>query len=148
MILAALMLAWVSARAFAQTTEQQQQEQSASRAHAAQVDAAEKAASEWLALVDAGKYEASWKSAAPFLQRHLTAKDWEKRLDTVRKPIDPMVERTLHTTQYRDKFPGLPAGEYVAFVWETYFGAKRQMLESVIMSYDGEQWKTIGYAVQ
>jgi hypothetical protein len=107
-----------------------------------------KAARDWLQLVDAEKYEESWKQAAPFLQAHLAEKDWEKRLDAMRKPIDPMVDRSLHTTQYREQFPGLPAGQYVAFVWETYFGAKHQMLESLIMSYDGNQWKAVGYAVQ
>jgi hypothetical protein len=128
--------------------KQQKKQDSINQAHAAQVDAAKKAAEQWLALMDAEKYEESWKQAAPFLQAHLPEKDWEKRLNTMRKPIDPMVDRTLHTTQYRDQFPGLPAGQYVAFVWETYFGAKHEMLESVIMSFDGSEWKAVGYAVQ
>jgi hypothetical protein len=134
---------------FAQKEDKQQRKQDAiNQAHAAQVEAAQKAARDWLQLVDAEKYEESWKQAAPFLQAHLAEKDWEKRLDAMRKPIDPMVDRSLHTTQYREQFPGLPAGQYVAFVWETYFGAKHQMLESLIMSYDGNQWKAVGYAVQ
>ncbi len=116
--------------------------------HASEVDAAQQAALQWLAVVDAEKYADSWKQAAPFLKEHFAEKDWEKHLDTMRKPIDPMVDRTLHTTQYREQFPGLPKGAYVAFVWESYFGTRHQMLESVIMSYDGSQWKPIGYALQ
>lgn len=149
MLIALLLLWFVMPGAHAQKEDKQQKKQDAiNEAHAAQVDAAKKAAEQWLVLVDAEKYEESWKQAAPFLQAHLAEKDWEKRLNTMRKPIDPMVDRALHTTQYRDQFPGLPAGQYVAFVWETYFGAKHEMLESVIMSFDGSEWKTVGYAVQ
>jgi hypothetical protein len=128
--------------------QKEKKQEAINDAHAAQVEAAKKAAGDWLSLVDAQKYEESWKQAAPFLQAHFPEKDWEKRMNSMRKPIDPMVDRTLHTTQYRDQFPGLPAGEYVAFVWETYFGVKTQMLESVIMSFEGGQWRVVGYAVQ
>lgn len=127
---------------------QQRQQEAANAAHAPQVEAAQKAATAWLELVDAEKYADSWKQTAPFLQAHVSEQNWVKRLDSMRKPIDPMVNRSLHTTQYREQFPGLPAGEYVAFVWETYFGAKHDMLESVIMSFDGSQWKPVGYAIQ
>jgi len=133
----------------AQKEDKQEKKQEAiNQAHAAQVEAAQSAAAAWLAVVDAEKYAASWEQAAPFLKAHITEKDWEKHLETMRRSIDPMVDRTLHTTQYRDQFPGLPSGQYVAFVWETYFTAKQPMLESVIMSFDGSQWKAVGYAVQ
>jgi ribosomal protein S20 len=129
----------------AQKEDKQEKKQEAiNAAHAGQVQAAQKAAEAWLTLVDAEKYDESWKETSPFLQSHVPEKSWEKHMQTMRA----MVDRTLHTTQYRDQFPGLPAGEYVAFVWETYFGAKRTMLESLIMSFDGSQWKPVGYAVQ
>ena len=142
-------LLFLTSASHAQKEDRQQRRQDAvNAAHAPAVEAARKAALAWLAIVDAEKYQESWKQTAPFLQQNFPEKDWEKKLDTMRKPIDPMVERSLHTTQFRDQFPGLPKGEYVAFVWETYFGAKHQMLESVIMSFDGTTWKSIGYAVQ
>ena len=133
----------------AQKEDRQQKKQDAiNQAHAPQVAAAQKAAGAWLEIVDAEKYAESWKASAPFLQQHVSEAAWLNRLDTMRKPIDPLVERTLQTTQYREQFPGLPTGQYVAFVWETYFGAKHAMLESVIMSFDGTTWKPVGYAVQ
>jgi hypothetical protein len=133
----------------AQKEDKQEKRQDAiNAAHASQVEAARKAAEAWLTLVDAEKYEESWKQTAPFLQAHVPEKDWDKHMQSMRSSIDPMIDRSLHTTQYREQFPGLPAGEYVAFVWETYFGAKRTMLESLIMSFDGVQWKPVGYAVQ
>lgn len=133
----------------AQKEDKQQKKQDAiNQAHAPQVAAAQTAANDWLTVVDAEKYSESWKAAAPFLQQHVSQTAWVKKLDTMRKPIDPLVERSLQTTQYREQFPGLPAGQYVAFVWETYFGTKKPMLESVIMSFDGTNWKAVGYAVQ
>ena len=134
---------------YAQKDDRQQKKRDAiNQAHAPQVAAAQKAAVEWLAIVDAEKYAESWKAAAPYLQRQLSAAAWLKRLDTMRKPIDPLIHRSLQTTQYREQFPGLPPGQYVAFVWQTDFGAKHAVLESVIMSFDGTTWKTVGYAVR
>jgi hypothetical protein len=147
--LAAGLVALMTPVAHAQKEEKQQRKQDAvNQAHAAQIEVAQKAAGDWLALIDAGKYAESWKQCAPFLQAHLTQTAWEKRLNDTRKPLDPFVDRTLSTTEYRDQLPGLPPGQYVAFVWESYFGTRHQMLESVIMSFDNGQWKTIGYAVQ
>ena len=128
--------------------KQQRKQQTINEAHNDQIDSAKKVAVDWLALVDQEKYAESWQQAAPFLKEHVPLAAWEKRLNEVRKPIDPMVDRTLSTTEYRDQLPGLPAGQYVAFVWETYFGVKHEMLESVIMSLTNGQWKTVGYAVQ
>ena len=128
--------------------KQQKKQDAINQAHAAQVDAAKKAANDWLPLLDADKYGEAWKAAAPFLQKNVIQSDWEKHLDQTRKPLDPFIERTLTTTQYRDQFPGLPPGQYVALVWESYFGAHHQMLESVIMTVDHDQWKPVGYAVQ
>ncbi len=135
------------ASAFPQDKQQRKQE-SANTAHAAQIDAAKQVAVDWLKLVDEENYADSWKQAAPFLKEHVPLVAWEKRLNEIRKPIDPMVERTLSTTEYREQLPGLPAGQYVAFVWETYFGVKHQMLESMVLSFTNGEWKAVGYAVQ
>ena len=128
--------------------KQQRKQDSVNAAHATQIDAAKKVAYDWLKLVDEEKYAESWKQAAPYLREHVPLAAWEKRLNEVRRPIDPMVDRTLSTTEYREQLPGLPPGEYVAFVWEAYFGVKHEMLESMVLSYVNGEWKAVGYAVQ
>ena len=128
--------------------KQQKKEDAVNQAHAAEVDAAKKVALDWLALIDTDKYAESWKQSAAFLQAHFPQAAWQKHLDQMRKPLDPFVDRTLSNTEYRDQLPGLPPGQYVALVWESYFGTKHQMLESVVMTLDNGQWKPVGYAVQ
>ncbi len=128
--------------------KQQRKQQSANAAHAAQIDAAKKVADEWLKVIDEEKYEEGWKQTAPYLKEHVPLAAWEKRLNDIRKTIDPMVDRTLSTTEYRDQLPGLPPGQYIAFVWETYFGVRHQMLESMVLSLTNGEWKVVGYAVQ
>ena len=134
--------------AHAKEDKSQKKQAALNQAHTAEIDAAKKAAEAWLPLIDAGKYAESWKQSASFLQKNFPQADWEKHLNQTRKPLDPFIERTLSTTEYRDQLPGLPPGQYVALVWESYFGAKHQMLESVVVALDNGQWKPIGYAVQ
>jgi hypothetical protein len=128
--------------------KQQRKQDAINQAHAPEIEAAKKAAGDWLQLIDSGKYGESWKECAPFLQSHFPQADWEKRLNETRKPLDPFVDRSLSTTEYREQLPGLPPGKYIAFVWESYFGTRHQMLESVIMSNESGTWKPVGYAVQ
>ncbi len=148
-LLVATLSVLIAPLASAQKEDKQQRKQDAiNQAHATQIEAAKQAANDWLTLVDAGKYAESWKQTSPFLQSHFPQAAWEKRLNETRKPLEPFVERTLSTTQYREQIPGLPQGQYVALVWDSYFGVKHQMLESVIMSFENGVWKPIGYAVQ
>jgi opacity protein-like surface antigen len=148
LLLGAFLLSLALPFAYAKEDKQQKKQDAINQAHSAQVEAAKKAALDWLTVIDAGKYGEGWKQSATFLQTHFPQVEWEKHLDQMRKPLDPFIDRTLSNTEYRDQLPGLPPGQYVAIVWESYFGTKHQMLESVVMTLDNGQWKPIGYAVQ
>jgi hypothetical protein len=116
--------------------------------HTAEIAAAQKAGDAWMQLLDAEKYDECWQQSSPFFQKNVPQTAFRKRMETVRKPLDPVVIRTLHTSEYKTELSGLPKGEYVAFVWETVFSNSQEMLESLIMSDEAGQWKMIGYAVQ
>jgi hypothetical protein len=116
--------------------------------HAAEIAAAQKAGDAWLQLLDAEKYDQCWQQSSAFFQKKVPEIAFQKGMDTVRKPLDPVVTRTLHTSEYKTELSGLPKGEYVAFVWETVFSNSKEMLESLIMTDEAGQWKMIGYAVQ
>lgn len=116
--------------------------------HAAEIAAAQKAGDAWLQLLDTEKYDQSWQQSSAFFQKKVPATAFQKGIETVRKPLDPVVTRTLHTAEYKTQLSGLPKGEYVVFVWETVFSNSKEMLESLIMTDEDGQWKMIGYAVQ
>ena len=54
-------------------------------------DEAQKTAEQWLALIDAGKFAESWKTAAEFFQAAVPQEQWQRSLDAVRKPLGDLV---------------------------------------------------------
>ncbi len=141
-----LFMSWVVVpQAVAQESKHQEK---VDKAHAADIDAAEKAAQSWLDLQDKENYSASWKAASSFFQKQVPESAWVRRMNAVRKPLDPVLTRTLYTADYEKKVPGLPHGDYVALVWETVFSNGHPSLESVVMTAENGAWKMIGYATQ
>jgi Protein of unknown function (DUF4019) len=116
--------------------------------HAPEIAAAQKAAAAWLQPLDAEHYDVCWKQSAAFFQQKVPQAAFQKRMETIRKPLDPVVTRTLTASEYKKQLPGLPKGEYVALVWQTVFSNSQESLESLVMVDEQGQWKMTGYAVQ
>lgn len=118
-------------------------------ANEAAVKAATAAAQAWLALVDAGKYGASYDAAAPLFKNALTKEKWEQSLNTVRKPLGAMTSRKVKIAKYATSLPGAPAGEYVVIQFETSFAKKKGAIETVTPMLDKDRkWKVSGYFIK
>lgn len=116
--------------------------------HASDIASAQKAAEAWLKIEDSARYAEAWKAASQLFQSNVPEAAWDRRMQAVRRPLDPVLTRTLDVSEYKTQLPNLPTGEYVAFVWETVFGSGRPSLESLVMTDEKGQWKMAGYAVQ
>ena len=116
--------------------------------HVPEIATAQIAAGAWLQVLDAENYDMCWKQSAALFQRNVPEAAFQKRMETIRKPVDPVVTRTLTASEYKKQLPGLPKGEYVAFVWDTVFSNSKESLESLVMVDEQGQWKMTGYAVQ
>lgn len=114
----------------------------------AEVEAAAAAATEWLALVDAGEYEESWRQAASAFQDAVTPAVWETSLTDARSQFEPFGERTLTSSQQVTDPPGAPAGEYVMLQYRTEVSGDRTVTETVVPMKEGDAWKVSGYFVQ
>lgn len=114
----------------------------------AEIEAATAAATEWLALVDAGEYEESWRQAASGLQDAVTPAVWETSLTDARSQFGPFGERTLTSSQQVTDPPGAPAGEYVMLQYRTEVSGDRTVTETVVPMKEGDAWKVSGYFVQ
>lgn len=114
----------------------------------AEIEAATAAATEWLALVDAGEYEESWRQAASGLQDAVTPAVWESSLTDARSQFGPFGERTLTSSQQVTDPPGAPAGEYVMLQYRTEVSDDRTVTETVVPMKEGDAWKVSGYFVQ
>ncbi len=112
-------------------------------------EAAEDAARKWLAVVDEGRYAASWEEAASVFQNAITKEQWQKALESVRAPLGKCLSRRLLSRKFVESLPGAPKGPYVVIQFSTEFENKKDAVETVtpIRSADGS-WRVSGYFIK
>ena len=111
-------------------------------------EVAKRAALEWLALVDAMQYEASWKEAASLFRAQVSTADWAKAVAAARSPLGDLVARHLMSATYATSLPGAPDGEYVVLQFQTGFENKAQAVETVTPMLDEGRWRVSGYYIR
>ena len=116
--------------------------------HADAIAAARTAAETWLKIEDAESYDKSWQAASGYFRSQVPEQGWVRRMETMRRAIDPVLERELTASEWKTEMPNLPKGEYVAFVYETTFANGHPSVESLVMVAEGGAWKMVGYAIQ
>ena len=120
-----------------------------SRASDVKEAAAVEAAKAWLALIDEGKYGASWETAAAYFKNAITKQKWEQTLTAVRNPLGQLISRDLSSKTYMTSIPGAPDGEYVVIQFETSFENKESGIETVTPMLDSDgQWRVSGYYIK
>lgn len=106
------------------------------------------AAREWIALVDAGNWEESWREAADLFQSQVTAQQWAQAVEPVREPLGAVSSRTLVSAAEAKTLPGMPAGDYRTLQFATAFAAMPGAVETVILAQEEGAWKVIGYFIR
>lgn len=98
---------------------------------------AKKAALDWLALADAGKFEATWEEAATSFQKAQTKEAWAKGLGGARLTMGKLVTRTFLNHEVRANLPNMPAGKYITVRFNSLFEKHKDGAESVTLIKDG-----------
>jgi hypothetical protein len=80
----------------------------------------------WLAGIDAGNYEQSWKDAAKFFQTAITGATWSEAMTKFRKPLGELKSRLLRDAKTGKSMPGAPDGVYVVVQFATSFSTGTQ----------------------
>jgi hypothetical protein len=107
------------------------------------------ATEKWLTVVDAGKYGESWKQSAEIFRNLLTQDQWERSLQTVRKPLGKVLSRKAKNTRCTTSVSGAPAGEYVVIEFETSFEENGAAVETVTSTLEKDgSWRVSGYYVR
>ena len=111
--------------------------------------AAVEAARSWLRLVDEGKYEESFSTAAEYFKNAITENQWLQALTATRKPLGKVLSRELKSKKYMTELPGAPDGEYVLIQFNTSYENKKFAVETVtpMLEQDGT-WKISGYYIK
>ena len=112
--------------------------------------AAIKAADDWLRLIDAADYNATWDTAGPLFQSQITKQRWSESAGTARAPLGGVTTRTVRNASYRMSLPGAPDGEYVTIIYDTAFTLKAAGVETVAVMRDPGtgKWQVVGYFVR
>jgi hypothetical protein len=108
---------------------------------------AEARAREWLAQIDTGDYGGSWDTAARLFQARITREEWEARVWRVQPDLGKPMGRELVAAKYTAAMPWEPPGEHVFVQYRVEYRG-RASVESLTMRLDGEQWRTLGYAIR
>lgn len=92
---------------------------------------------DWLALVDASKFEATWDEAATSFQKAQTKADWAKGLGGARPTMGQLISRTFLNHEIRTSLPNLPPGKYITIRFTSFFEKHKDGAESVTLIKDG-----------
>jgi len=99
----------------------------------------------WLAALDAGNYDESWRqSATVFRIGNGTSMNWASTASEMRGPLGRVVRRHLKEVQRTN----LQEGSAYALVYDTTFEARQASTEEVTVVLDGGFWKVAGYLVR
>ena len=112
-------------------------------------DLAEKSALAWLALVDAGNYEESWRQAASFFRGAVSQEDWKKAMVGARQPLGKLLSRKVKSRTYAESLPGAPDGKYVVLEFDASFENKKTAVETVTpMQEPDGTFRVSGYFIR
>ncbi len=110
---------------------------------------AQAAAVQWLALIDAGDYDESWKQSASLFQAALPNEQWDRTMQSIRSRLGATRMRTVKNLQYTRTLPGAPEGEYVVIQFQTDFANLSGATETVTPMKDQDgTWKVSGYFIK
>ena len=116
--------------------------------HAADKQAAQSAAQEWLALLEDRDFEDSWEEAAAPCRAQQTGLDaWTQTATRLADSVGAPAARTLTSAQYQDSLRAAAAeGPFVILKYRTRFAAGRY--EELVLVVRGEDdWRVAGYRV-
>jgi hypothetical protein len=112
-------------------------------------DLAEKSALAWLALVDAGDYEESWREAAALFRGAVSEEDWKKAIVGARQPLGNRLSRKVKSRTFQESLPGAPDGKYVVLEFDTSFENKKTAVETVTPMQDPDgAFRVSGYFIK
>ncbi|OYW91781.1 MAG: hypothetical protein B7Z13_11730 [Caulobacterales bacterium 32-67-6] len=102
----------------------------------------------WVALLDQGLWDESWRSAGALFKAQLTSDAWVSSVRPVREGVGPVVSRVQKSATRTTTLSGAPAGDYEVIQYQTSFGNAPGAVETVALMREGSTWKVIGYFIR
>jgi hypothetical protein len=106
------------------------------------------AATKWLELIDAGKYEDAWSASADEIKTVGPKEGFAKMMEQTRAPLGKEVSRAVKDRAYAKDTQNAPPGEYVQIHFNTSFENAKSAIELVIVKKQPDGvWKVGQYSV-
>jgi len=107
---------------------------------------AQKAAQDWLKLVDSGKYAESWDKGSEVFRHTITRDQWVTALDQARKRLGGVKSRALTKELPAWNPNGLPPGAYMVVEYNTAFDLATNSGEVLTLRQEpGGEWRVLTY---
>jgi hypothetical protein len=111
--------------------------------------AATGAASAWLSLLDEGRLEESWETAAPTLRDRVPRGAWVESGKSMRAALGNQMARKQLAIMETDKIASAPIANYMVLEYRTRFAERAAAIESVtLILCDDGKWRVAGYSVR
>jgi DNA-binding CsgD family transcriptional regulator len=111
-----------------------------SQASAAQAEIA-RSARTWLAIVDAGRWEESWRATGESFRSLNTVAAWASASEQARVPLGAVVSRADLS---QESVPAPPHG-YEMVKFRTSFANRANVVETVTLVREAQAWRVVGY---
>ncbi len=120
----------------------------AATAQSAAETAAEAAAANWLALVDAGEYGRGWTQAADYMRRVTAEPVWASSVAHARAICGALKSRRLTSAYATSNLPDSPPGHYVVIHYASRFAHNSPATETLTL-IEGPKgvWRVVGYYI-
>ncbi|WP_311268547.1 DUF4019 domain-containing protein [Sphingobium sp. WCS2017Hpa-17] len=102
------------------------------------------AARQWLALVDQGKWDDSYRGTTASFRKMNTAKVWADTSEKVRVPLGAVVSRTFLS---QENLPAPPYG-YEVVKFRTSYANKADAIETVSLDKQDGVWRVAGVTIE
>lgn len=106
--------------------------------------AAEKAARDWLALVDVADWQASFDAAGAAFREPNTVEGWQAASHQVRTPLGAVTSREVIKTE----FVNAPPKGFMLVRFMTRFESNKTVIESVTLEREVGGLKVVGYLIE
>jgi uncharacterized protein (TIGR03067 family) len=106
-----------------------------------------KAAQEFLAVMDEGKFGQLFDMSAAWAKRNTTREKTSQSHQTIRDSFGKAIHRTLHRAHLLDRPPHLPEGRYAGVQFKSRFERQEVLWETVLLNVEPDgKWRVNTYA--
>lgn len=97
----------------------------------------------WLALVDAGRWDESYRMTGAAFRKLNTVQVWATTSEKVRAPLGAVISRTVVS---QENLPAPPYG-YEVVKFRTRFANKAEAVETVTLDREDGGWRVVGVTI-